>query len=322
MQQFIDKQEQSTEDGPAANALSNSQAPDGIYSDSKCGDNLQVAGADLSTEDARGKELFSSFKERVCGACFDMIAIHKGTFRMGNNASYEDEKPAHPETVDDFYLSKTEVVISQFNVFIADTHYQTDAERNGNSYIWTDHGWEKKKGVSWRCDGTGNIRKSTDPDFPVVHVSWNDAMAFCQWLSDKTRKVYRLPSEPEWEYSAGGGTCSRTTWSGTDDESKLNNYAWFRMNSDRSIHPVGEKLPNALGLYDMSGNVWEWCREWYGCYDQDEPEDPAGPSAHYDRASRGGSWLYDPYHCRVSFRHFATPDFSDGAQGFRLALDV
>jgi len=322
MQQSRNKHEQSTDDRSGGTALSNAQTPGGIHSDPKCEDKTKGAGSELSTGHDRGRALFSSFKETVCGTCFDMIAIHKGTFIMGNNDFYEDEKPAHPETVADFYLSKTEVVIRQFKAFIADTHYLTDAERSGGSYIWTDHGWEKKRNVCWRCDGTGNTRESTDSDYPVVHVSWNDAMAFCRWLSGKTGKIYRLPSEVEWEYAAGGGNCSRTTWAGTDDESKLDNYAWFRMNSGNKIHPAGEKLPNALGLHDMSGNVWEWCSEWYGCYDKTKPEDPAGPSASYDRASRSGSWLYDPYYCRVSFRHFAVPEFSDGAQGFRLALSV
>ena len=261
-------------------------------------------------------------KEYIDGVCFEMVFVPGGEFGMGSNAFCSDEKPVHQEIIKSFWFCKTEVTMRQFKLFIDKTGYVTDAEKGDGSYSWTDNGWSKQENVSWRCDERGKLRGDKDLDYPVVHISWNDAMAFCKWLSGITGKIWRLPTEPEWEYAAGGGHACREIWAGTDDEKALGRFAWYRSNSAERIHKVAKKDPNKLGLLDMSGNVCELCSEWYGHYEGNELFDPSGPSSETDRAVRGGSWLYDSCYCRASFRDFCTPVHRDGNLGFRMVMDL
>ncbi|GAB4426273.1 MAG: hypothetical protein OHK0039_44270 [Bacteroidia bacterium] len=138
----------------------------------------------------------------------------------------------------------------------------------------------------------------------MIGVSWEDAQAYCVWLSQQTGQTWRLPTEVEWEYAAGGGASGRTTWAGTSTESSVGNYAVYGSKGSSKTQPVKSKLPNRLGLYDMSGNVWEWCQDWYDSsyYASSPSQDPTGASLGAFRVRRGGSWDIAPVSSRVSNR--------------------
>lgn len=148
-----------------------------------------------------------------------------------------------------------------------------------------------------------DIKKEGEDNHPVTSVSWEDATAYCKWLSEKTGDSYRLPTEEEWEYSCRAGTT--TKWSFGDNEKELEKYAWYDENSDSTTHLVGEKLPNKWDLYDMHGNVWEWCEDWY---DKDKDR----------KVLRGGSWDGDAVRTRSAGRDRDNPGFRYGNLGFRL----
>ena len=159
------------------------------------------------------------------------------------------------------------------------------------------------------------------PQNPVENVSWTDAVEFCRKLSampaEKTAgHVYRLPTEAEWEYACRSGTT--TAYGFGDDASRLGDYGWFDGNSDSSTHPVGEKKPNAWGLYDMHGNVWEWCQDWYGDYPSGSATDPTGATSGSYRVIRGGSWSNDARYCRSAYRSWRTPEARYNNLGFRV----
>jgi formylglycine-generating enzyme required for sulfatase activity len=158
---------------------------------------------------------------------------------------------------------------------------------------------------------------------PVAQVSWDDAVEFCRKLSampeeKKAGRAYRLPTEAEWEYACRAG--STTEYCFGDNESQLGEYAWFDKNAGSKTHPVGEKKPNAWGLYDMHGNVWEWCSDWYSEYPKGAVSDPVGPREGSDRVFRGGSWRYGAAFCRSAFRYWYSPSYRYHDDGFRVAL--
>lgn len=168
-----------------------------------------------------------------------------------------------------------------------------------------------KVNSSWSLYGVG-------PDYPMYYVSWEEAQAFCQELSRKTGKTYTLPTEAQWEYAARGGKKSEgTKYSGSWS---IDAVAWYDGNSGSSTHPVGTKRPNALGLYDMSGNVWEWCQDWYGDYRTYDTQNPTGASSGSSRVLRGGGWFGIAGHCRVSYRYYRNPSDRGNNYGFRLVL--
>ncbi|MEK7264126.1 MAG: formylglycine-generating enzyme family protein [Bacteroidota bacterium] len=244
------------------------------------------------------------------GEAGEMIFVEGGTYEMGSNES-DNEKPVHRVTVSDFYIGKYEVTIGEFKKFIDATNYQTDADKKGSSYIWTGSKWEERNGVNWRDDVNGNTQ--TAMHHPVIHVSWNDAAAYCKWAGG------RLPTEAEWEYAARGGNKTRGyTYSGSDD---IDNVAWYAGNSGSKTHTVGTKQPNELGIYDMTGNVWEWCSDWYGenYYSSSPQNNPQGPSSGSFRVFRGGSFYADDYYCRVADRGYITPVPRYYNFGFRLS---
>jgi len=164
---------------------------------------------------------------------------------------------------------------------------------------------------------------SKGPTNPVGGVSWNDTTEFCKKLSGKTRQTVRLPTEAEWEYACRAGT--QTAFSFGDDPSALGDYAWHRGNSGGRSLPVGQKKPNAWGLYDMHGNVWEWCADWYGKYPsrafwEGPATDPSGPASGTARVLRGGSWLNDDTGAfRCAYRHDSAPAARIVDGGFRCA---
>ena len=211
---------------------------------------------------------------------------------MGSNSGYDDEMPVHSVTVSDFNISKTEVTFEQYDAFC-------DAIGRDKP---DDEGW-----------GRGNR--------PVIYVDWQDAFDYCEWMSKTTGETYRLPTEAEWEYAARGGNKSKGyRYSGSNG---IDAVGWYNNNSGSKTHPVAQKQPNELGLYDMSGNVWEWCSDWYSdSYYRSSPKnDPQGPNSGSSRILRGGSWPYDGSSCRVAVRNGFNPGYRYGdAFGFRLVL--
>jgi formylglycine-generating enzyme required for sulfatase activity/DNA-directed RNA polymerase subunit RPC12/RpoP len=151
-------------------------------------------------------------------------------------------------------------------------------------------------------------------NLPVVNVSWNDAAGYCKWLIDITGKAYRLPTEAEWEYACRAGTTTEYFWGDKMDDS----YCWYNGNSGGKVHQVGKKLPNAFGLYDMSGNVCEWCSDWYGDYSTKSVIDPIGLLQGSFRVLRGGSWNCNTYGCRLDYRNHSNPNSKRNYIGFRL----
>jgi formylglycine-generating enzyme required for sulfatase activity len=155
---------------------------------------------------------------------------------------------------------------------------------------------------------------------PVEMVYWNDAAEFCKKLSGKTRQTFRLPTEAEWEYACRAGT--QTAFSFGDDPSVLGDHAWGGRNSAKTTHPVGQKKPNAWGLYDMHGNIWEWCADWHGDYPKDPVTDPSGPATGRYRVLRGGSWSYvdaDCFRCGFRLYYDVAPSLRNFNYGFRCA---
>jgi len=249
------------------------------------------------------------------------ILVRGGSFQMGNTRDdirgEENEKLVHEVALNyDFWIGKYEVTFSEYDVY---------CQLTGKSKP-DDNGW-------------GRVSK------PVINVSWYDAIEYCNWLSeqagikkaydsqgnllDRNGKVtkditkvegYRLPTEAEWEYAARGGQNSRGyKYVGSDT---INEVAWYSDNSGWKTHPVGEKKPNELGLYDMSGNVVEWCHDWYGDYSSATQTNPTGPSSGAFRVDRGGSWGNSDQYCRAAARSSSTPTSSIRSIGFRLSRTV
>jgi formylglycine-generating enzyme required for sulfatase activity len=270
----------------------------------------------------------------------EMVFVQGGTFLMGSrkddpNAA-EDEKPLHEVQVSSFYMGKYEVTFSEFKAFVTETGFQTDAEKEGSSYVWVGENVEKKSGINWRHDSNGKPRDATEKRHPVIHVSWNDAQAYIKWLNDKTGKNYRLPTESEWEFAAKGGLSKPTMPKGSDlsqseweqiakgglkkngymysGSNRLSRVGWYHENSGGRTHKVGELEGNELGIFDMSGNVWEWCQDWYNySYYSNRPDldiNPNGPKDGEIRVIRGGGFLQGPLSCRVSSRFGLDPNLS------------
>ncbi len=279
----------------------------------------------------------------------DMVRVPGGTFLMGDTFGdgRSDEGPLHSVTVSAFALSRCEVTRGQFRQFVEETGYETDAEREGGWFVWTGSIWERKFNASWRVPYFPQSERD-----PVVMVSWNDAAEFCNWLSrreglvpfyigratweDWSANGYRLPTEAQWEYAArSGGRDTRYSWgdgglegNGADETLRKAYPDWpfpiWTGYADGFVNtaPVGSYPPNALGLCDMSGNVWEWCNDWYGSYSAGPQEDPVGPPGGVTRCLRGGSWTDGPQNMRASFRSGRVPDGRGVNSGFRPALPV
>ena len=217
-----------------------------------------------------------------------MVYVSGGTFTMGATSeqgsdAYDWEKPAHSVTLSGYYIGKYEV---------------------------TQELWKAVMGSNPSRFKGGNL--------PVENVSWNDVQEFLRKLNAMTGKRYRLPTGAEWEFAARGGNSSRGyKYSGSNS---IGNVAWFDGNSGSRTHAVGTKSPNELGIYDMSGNVWEWCQDWYGIYSSSSQRNPQGPNSGSYRVFRGGSWSGSARYCRVSYRNNNTPDLRSLNLGFRLAL--
>ena len=219
----------------------------------------------------------------VNGVTFKMIKVSGGTFQMGSTSGGSDEKPVHSVTLSDYYIGETEV-----------TQELWQAVMGSNPSLFK-----------------GNKR-------PVEQVSWFDCQTFIQKLNQLTGQNFRLPTEAEWEFAAKGGTQSQGyTYSGSNT---IDDVAWYDSNSSGKTHEVATKAPNELGIYDMSGNVWEWCQDWYGSYSSFAQTNPTGPSSASRRVGRGGSWYNGATYCRSAHRFRHGPSGGVYYLGLRLAL--
>ena len=214
----------------------------------------------------------------------NMVRVEGGTFQMGSASpeGLSDEQPVHTVTLSTFSIGRYEV---------------------------TQEEWEAVMGIN-PSDVTGSNR-------PVEQVSWDDCQEFISKLNELTGQQFRLPTEAEWEFAASGGNHrDGYLYAGS---SSLGDVGWYEGNSNNTTHDVGQKTPNSLGLYDMSGNVWEWCQDWYGPYSGSEQANPTGSSSASCRVYRGGGWGNNATGCRVSRRNIAAPSYRYGCLGLRLA---
>ena len=258
-----------------------------------------------------------------------MVFIKGGCYHMGDSFGdgKDDEKPVHEVCVDDYYLGEHELTVGEFREFVNETSYRTDSENIDGCYYWTGFEWKKDRNKYW--DNTGYFQ--TDKS-PVTCVSWNDANKFMEWKKRKTSFDYRLPTEAEWEYAAreGGRMIRFGTGKNTigPEDANFNVSLKFKRPYSRSgvsrDNPVAIKSfpPNSLGLYDMSGNLWEWVSDWYdNDYYSNSPKDnPKGPSSGSFRVGRGGSWDNEPWYVRTTYRGGFDPSCWKLHMGFRLAL--
>ncbi|MGA9117275.1 MAG: SUMF1/EgtB/PvdO family nonheme iron enzyme, partial [Bacteroidota bacterium] len=254
--------------------------------------------------------------ERAQSVPEGMVYVEGGWFAMGTNNGGPREKPVHRVYVSSFYMDRYEVTVGEFKRFVEETSYRTDAEQLGSSDVLRggrDRMIHVGKGVNWRHDPYGEALSETETHNPVVHVSWNDASAYARWAGK------RLPTEAEWEYAARGARKSKgCAYSGGQN---LGEVGWYGQNSERKTHPVGKKRPNELGLYDMSGNVWEWCSDRYGedYYSVSPERNPGGPEWGEARVFRGGSFA--SFEWTVAGRTGGNPRGRQPDIGFRCARD-
>ena len=255
---------------------------------------ITITEGETETEVAKLEEGLSTDNRTftVNGVSFEMVFVEGGTFQMGatseqGSETKDDEKPVHNVTLSDFCIGKTEVTQALWKAVMGKnpSHFKGDS-------------------------------------LPVESVLWNDCRKFIKKLNAMTGENFRLPTEAEWEYAARGGKQSRGyKYSGSND---LDSVAWYNSNISNKTHPVATKQPNELGLYDMSGNVYEWCQDRYAedYYSNSPQVNPQGPDFGSDRVLRGGSWVGVPWYCRVSLRFNDTPDYRCICYGLRLLLPV
>ncbi|MCP4695800.1 MAG: SUMF1/EgtB/PvdO family nonheme iron enzyme [Gammaproteobacteria bacterium] len=263
--------------------LSNARLVDANLAETK------FAEADLT--DAIGLIFRDKFREEGEGP--EMLVLSGGMLKMGDTQAIEgigenDEKPVHEVTLDAFSIGRYPVTFDDYDKFCA----ATGREKPG------DEGW----GRSWR---------------PVINVLWEDATAYCKWLSERIGANYRLPTEAEWEYACRAG--SETAYFFGEDANQLSYHAWHAGNAEGKTHPVGEKRANAWGLYELSGNVWEWVHDWYAGYSEEAQTNPEGSESGAFRVIRGGSWYYSLRRVRSTSRSRRAPGYCFDYLGFRLA---
>ena len=286
------------------------------------------------------------------GISFNMKPVKGGAFLMGaqsagaalpnyDSDAQDAEQPVHKVELSDFFIGETEVTQGLWEYVMGahnTSHYPSGAEtvylypafNSSGSLVATG-------GTKMYGETTPSSSYGVGKDYPVYYVSYNDIVGehgFLDRLNALTGKKYRLPTEAEWEYAARGGQSNRYTSETLDPQGKpsdgtlykyagsnaISNVAWYYSNSGSKTHPVAQKEPNELGLYDMSGNVYEWCLDWYGSYSSSAATNPTGPYAGSSRVLRGGGWGSDAGGCRVSNRSFDSPDNRDYYLGFRVVV--
>jgi formylglycine-generating enzyme len=212
----------------------------------------------------------------------ELLKIEGGVFMMGaeNGLNVNDAAPIREVTISTFYLSKTPVTVSQWKYYLGKTGKKMPDEP---SWGWQDN-------------------------HPMVNITWTEAIDYCDWLSEQTGHIVRLPTEAEWEFAAQD-----------DGSNKLVEVGWFQNDSLKSTQPVGLKKPNKFGLHDMMGNVWQWCRDWYAWYNTNQKKDPIGPYKGSLRTCRGGSWYNFAETCSIKKRQKCISNTRFDYIGFRVA---
>ena len=260
---------------------------------------LLAAGAvSCEREKAKEHETMRDFTETAYGMKLEMVYVEGGTFKMGGTEDQgedvqDNELPVRSVRLNSFYIGK---------------------------FVITQDQWERVMGTNvreqWEKAELNLGISEEGPDFPMYYISWNEATAFCEKLSEASGKKYVLPTEAQWEYAARGGRKDVPgRFSGSDN---LLEVAWSYEDTVRRLQKVGLKKPNELGLYDMSGNVYEFCADYYDLYNPEDTDNPQGaPSSPY-RVTRGGSYIDKPLRCRVAYRGTPTPTFSATNIGFRI----
>ncbi len=257
---------------------------------------------------------------------YEMVYIPPGTFQMGSPSNEpdrdDDERQHRVKLTKGYYMGVTEVTLGQWRTFVNKTGYKSEAEKDGWAYAWDGDSWEKKRGASWKEPGF-----SQTDDNPVTCVSYNDAQEFIKWLNRREgSSKYRLPSEAEWEYACRAGTDTpfNTGRCLSTDQANFDGSNYPLTGCSKGVYrvktlPVQSFVPNAWGLYDMHGNVWEWCADWYGDYPTGTVTDSTGPSSGSNRVTRGGSWYDFARGCRSANRDRDNPVNRGNSLGFRLA---
>lgn len=237
---------------------------------------------------------YTDYTETAYGVDMSMVWVEGGSFKMGSDIGDSDEQPVHNVTLDGYWIGATEVTQAQWESVMG-TDIRQQRDKAGYSSLY----------------GEGS-------NYPMYYVNYDEAKEFCRRLSERTGRTYTLPTEAQWEYAARGGrdgVRDNYTYSGSNS---IGSVAWYYGNSGDRTNPVGRKSPNQLGLYDMSGNLWEWCLDYYGSYSSSSQTNPTGPSSGDFRVLRGGSWNDCESSCRVTNRFNLNPSYRRNFSGFRV----
>ena len=289
--------------GPKVGTLRVKRGGDWYFSANKCRVSFRNSNSQHYQTSENGLRLVLDMPKEtftVNGVSFNMVKVAGGTFTMGateeqGNDALNDEKPAHEVTLSSYMIGETEVTQELWEAVMGKSLSQIASENGKETY------------------GVG-------ANYPMYYISWNDCQEFITKLNNLTGKNFRMPTEAEWEYAARGGNKSQGyKYSGSNT---IDDVAWYDTNSAGTTHPVATKMPNELGLYDMSGSVWEWCSDWYSStyYSSSSQNNPTGPASGSYRVFRGGDWNYKARYCRVSFRNYSSPTKRFNYLGLRLAL--
>ncbi len=283
------------------------------------------SGATASTHNISDESHFRNF-----------VLIHGGEFTMGSPANEllrGSDETQHQVWVNTFSLCKYAVTVAEFRRFAEASGYRTVASKGLFRFIQRNGEEKAEDGVNWFKGVSGKMRPKSEDNHPVLYVSWHDAVAYCQWLTEKTGKVFRLPTEAEWEYACRAGTTTpfnirEKLTTGQANHKGGNPY----FNNEKGIYrqntvTVNNFVPNAWGVYNMHGNVWEWCSDWYSVSYYNESKsngtvtNPAGPETGSVRVLRGGSWNCEARLCRSAYRYNARPYLRTNVVGFRLVCE-